>query len=325
MVASAAQDLIDRRRLRRKLGFWRVAALLALVLALFLVPRALGWKGLAPVAADHIARVAVEGLITEDEDLLGLLAELKDDRHVRAVILKVDSPGGTTVGGETLFRAVRELAAAKPVASQVGTLAASAAYMVAIASDHIVAHNTSIVGSIGVIFQYVDASALLRTVGVDVKSVKSGLLKAEPSPFGPAPPEATAMIQRLVNNTFNWFVGLVVERRALSEEAVRALADGSIFTGEEGLANHLVDALGDEAEARRWLEKERGVPAGLDVVDREPKSDDDGWSLFALARAALFETLGLDPRARSMPDAVFGRAAHLDGLLSLWQPPAGFQ
>lgn len=320
-----AQDLIDRRNLRRKLGLWRGAAIACLAVAVLGVSFALRSDDGAGLIGDQIARVAIEGLITEDEDLLELLEELKEDASVKAVILKIDSPGGTTVGGETLYRAARAIAEVKPVAAEVGTLAASAGYMIAAASDHIVAHDTSIVGSIGVLFQYVDASVLLGNVGVDINAIKSSPLKAEPSPFGPAPQEAKDMIQRMVLDTYEWFVALVDERRPLDAAEARRLADGSVFTGRQALANKLVDALGGEAEVRAWLETEGKLVKGLEIVDREPKTDDDfGWSIFANARAFAFATLGLDPSARTLPEALARGAGQASGLLSLWQPSSGF-
>ncbi|MBB3952253.1 signal peptide peptidase SppA [Aureimonas jatrophae] len=314
-----AESLIDRRRLRRRLGRWRVLAVLALALAVVAIGLAAGWR--PGTALQQIARVEVSGLITEDEKFLELLDDLREEDGVKAVIVKVDSPGGTTVGGETLYHAVRRLAETKPVAAEVGTLAASAGYMVAIAADRVVAHNSSIVGSIGVIFQYVNASELLARIGVDVNAVKSAPLKAEPSPFAPAPPEAIEMIRRLVLNSYDWFVGLVAERRGFTPEAARQLADGSVFTGEQGLANRLVDALGGEEEIRRWLESERGVPKDLEIVEREPKQDGT-WGLGARAQGAFFRMLGLDPQARDLPAALGLPTPRLDGLLSLWQPPA---
>lgn len=318
-MAGTTEDLIDRRRLRGKLRFWRVAAIAVVALAVLAVPL-FGWKG--PILPrEQIARVAIEGMILEDRKLLELLERLKDEDAVKAVVLRIDSPGGTTVGGESIYEAVRAIAAVKPVAAEVGTLAASAGYMIAAGTDHIVARRTSIVGSIGVIFQYVDASALLNTVGVEVNAIKSAPLKAEPSPFAPASEEAKQMIGRLVMDTYDWFVALVAERRGLSQADTLVLADGSVFSGHQGLENRLVDALGGEDEVRAWLETERGVPAGLDFVDREPEEQDEGFfSIFTEARAGIFAALGLDPRAASLSDAVLRRVGHLDGLVSLWQP-----
>lgn len=315
-----AQGIIDRRRLRRKLSFWRVAAFLVVALCLVLAALAAGWRPGAALGPT-IARVEVTGLITEDREMLDLLDDLAEDDAVKAVIVRVNSPGGTTVGGETLFHAVRRLAEAKPVAAEVGQLAASAGYMVAMATDRVVAHHSSIVGSIGVLFQYVDASVLLGRIGVDVAAVKSSPLKAEPSPFDPAPPEAREMIGRLVDSSYGWFKRLVTERRGFTPDQTDALSDGSVFTGEQGLENRLVDALGGEAEIRRWLEEERGVPKGLEIVEREPKRE-GAWGLGATAHALATNLLGFDPAAAGLAQAVAGAAGHLDGMVSLWQPPA---
>lgn len=320
-MSFSAEDMIDRRRLRRKLTVWRLAALALVAVLLVAVPFALQMSGTgAPALREAIAKVEISGLITEDEDMLDLLESLRTDDRVRAVILKINSPGGTTVGGETLYNAARALAAEKPVAAEVGTLAASAGYMVAAAADHIVAHQTSIVGSIGVIFQYVDASELLGRVGVDVNAVKSGLLKAEPSPFQPTPPEARQMIERLVDSTYQWFVALVAERRQMPEAEVRRLADGAVFSGRQGLDNRLVDALGGEAEIRRWFESEHGLDPDLAIVEREPEREGSMFWPLAGARASLLGFLGLDPQAASLPDALRRSTGQLDGLLSLWQP-----
>ena len=326
-MSVTAQEMIDRRRLRRKLSFWRGLAVLVIALAVIGAALATGvWHGdrarpgMTGVVASQIARVSIEGLITEDEKLLDLLETLKDDDSVKAVILKIDSPGGTTVGGESIYEAVRKIAAAKPVASEVGTLAASAGYMIAVGSDHIVARRTSIVGSIGVLFQYVDASKLLDTIGVEVNAIKSSPMKAEPSPFAPAPQEAKDMIRRLILDTYDWFVALVAERRRYSAEEAHRLADGSVFSGRQALDNRLVDAIGGEEMVRQWLEGERGVEKGLEIVDRKPEKPGFGWSPFAGAKSFLLGFVGLSREADSLPDALLEKAGHLDGLVSLWQP-----
>lgn len=311
----SAQDWIDRRRLRRKLSFWRFVAILILLLVLAGLPFLVGGRGI--MRSPQIASVAISGIITENDDRLALLRELGEDDGVRAVILKINSPGGTTVGGETLYKAVRDLAVHKPVVAEIGTLGASAAYMVSLGADRIVAYNSSIVGSIGVIFQYADASRLLDTIGVRIDAVRSAPLKAEPSPFAPAPPEAIDMIRRLVMSSYDWFVGLVVERRPLDEPTVRRLADGSVFTGEQSLANGLIDALGGEAEARRWLEEDRGIPAGLEIVEHEP----DEGSRFGFLRGAAYSLLSIDPTGLNLRELFLGQGGRLDGLVSLWQPP----
>ncbi|MEX6508531.1 signal peptide peptidase SppA [Jiella sp. M17.18] len=322
-MATAAEDLIDRRRLRRKLSFWRMSALVVLALAVVAISLVAGLPGQGAGGRDQIARVDIHGTVTENERLLRLLDRLRTENSVRAVVLSIDSPGGTTAGGEAVYEAVRKIAAVKPVAAEVGGTAASAAYLIASGTDHIVARRTSIVGSIGVLFQYADASKLLDTVGVEVNAIKSAPLKAEPSPFAPAPEAAKDMIRRLVMDTYDWFVSVVAQRRKISLDDARALADGSVFSGRQGLANKLVDAIGGEDEVRRWLESERNVRPGLDFVDRKPEKDGFHWPLFSAARSAIYGALGLDPAAGSLQEAVFGQIGHLDGLVSLWQPSQG--
>ena len=242
-MALRADEMIDRRRLRRKLTFWRVAAILVAAVA---IAATTGWAmrdSLGGVAAAHIAKVRIEGTITEDEELLKRLKDVAESDSVKGVILSIDSPGGTTAGGEAIFEAVRKLAAAKPTVAQVGTLAASAGYMIASASDHIVARQSSIVGSIGVLIQFPNFTGLMDKIGITLDEVKSSPLKAEPSPFNVTTDEEKAMLRSMIMDSYEWFVGLVDERRPLTRAEVLALADGSIFTGRQALARKLVDEL----------------------------------------------------------------------------------
>lgn len=319
-TASQLDHILDRRGLRRKLSWWRVIAILALIAALFAMLSAAGvFKNLGQ-SKSHIARVTISGMITQDRQLLKMLKEIKDDKSVKGVVLAIDSPGGTTVGGESIFHAVRELAEAKPTAASVGTLAASAGYMIATASDHIVARHSSIVGSIGVIIQYPQASELLNKIGVQMKEVKSSPLKAEPSPFHDASPESVAVLQRLIDDSYNWFVDLVTDRRPLSRAEVLTVADGSIYSGNQGLKLKLIDALGGEDVAKAWLVKEKGLSEDLKLVDWKKKSESSGWPLRSFVQQWLLGDNGsalgqIDPN--TMP-AIVPKRLFLDGLLSVW-------
>jgi len=269
----------------------------------------------------HIARVKIEGTITEDEKLLALLDTVRDTASVKGVILTIDSPGGTTAGGEAIYEAVRRLAEAKPVTAQVGTLAASAGYMIASATDHIVARQSSIVGSIGVLFQFPDITALMDKVGVKLEGVKSSPLKAEPSPFTPTTEEERAMIRALVMDSYDWFVGLVEQRRGMTRAEVLALADGSIFTGRQALERKLIDALGGEETAKQWLEG-KGVAADLKVYEWRPRSD-GGWLLGSSAMRTLAGWLGLPVEGSALLSEIGADRIFLDGLVSVWQPDIG--
>lgn len=319
-MADRADDIIDRRRLRRKLTFWRVVALAVIVLAIAAASSWLFRDRLDGAGTDHIAKIKIEGTITEDEDLLDRLDRVAKAAHVKGVILSIDSPGGTTAGGEAIFEAVRRVAAEKPVVAQVGTLAASAGYMIASASDHIVARQSSIVGSIGVLVQFPDVTGLMEKIGVKLEGVKSSPLKAEPSPFTPTTDEARAMLRALVMDSYDWFVGLVEDRRPLTHAEVLAVADGSIFTGRQALQRKLVDALGGEEVAIAWLAT-KGVDKELSVIEwAKPSSGVFGSMTLAQAAGAVLSGGQLSPDlARKLgADRLF-----LDGLLSLWHPDGG--
>ncbi len=308
-----ADAIVDRRRTRRKLVFWRVVAFIA-VAAVLLVAFAWASGGSLQKREPHIARFSVSGIILSDRKVTDLLDDIAADDAVKGVIVAIDSPGGSTTGGEALYTGLRKIAEKKPTVATVGTLAASAGYMAAIAADHIVAQRTSITGSIGVYFQYGKVTQLLKTLGVEVDTIKSAPLKAEPSPFSdPEVPGAREMIARMVDDTYQWFVDIVAERRKLGRAEALRLADGSIWSGRQALPLKLVDEIGAEPEAVAWLEKERGVAADLPIVDWKPADDSGPFGLRGLVGQALSRILGVDVAALAGSPA-------LDGLVSVWHP-----
>ena len=323
-MALDIDTFIDRRQMRRKLSFWRVGALLAIAVALIAVLASAGAFKNIGKPSQHIARVPINGVITEDKPLLKMLEKIAKDDTVKGVVLSIDSPGGTTVGGEAIYEAVRKIAKDKPVVTSVGTLAASAGYMIASASDHIVARRSSIVGSIGVIFQYPQAVDLLDKIGVDVKEIKSSPLKAEPSPFNPTPPGAVVAIQQLVDDSYGWFVDLVTERRPLNRAEVLKVADGRVFSGDRSLKLKLIDAVGGEEVAKEWLVKEKGLDKDMKIVDWKPKRESGSLLFGNTALGWLADQLGL---GTNRPEAMIPEELHkrlfLDGLLSIWHGETG--
>jgi len=313
-----AETVIDRRRLRRKLTLWR---LLAVVFALlFVAALAFGNQRVGSPAGllPHIARVSISGLITDDQKMFDLLDRLAKADQVQAVILDINSPGGTTTGGEAMYDAIRRLAAKKPVVAACGTLATSAAYLVALATDRIFVYGNTITGSVGVIFQWADVTELLHTIGVKVEEVKSGPLKAVPSPFEPADEKARALAEEMVKDAKVWFVDLVGKRRQIEPNAVPGLTDGRVYSGRQAVALQLADEIGDEKAAKRWLQKERGIAAGLSVVDWKPKAESGGILGWLLGSMATHFGVSADRLA-----GLLGRVSgglELDGLVSLWHP-----
>ena len=316
-----ADLIVDRRRMRRKLTFWRVVAIAVVVLAIGAAAAAVSRRGL--VTGPYIARVTISGLIRDDEERVRQLDRLARSSAAKAVILHVDSPGGTTAGSEQLFDALGRVRARKPVAVVVDSMAASGAYITAIAGDYIVAKQTSLVGSIGVLFEYPNFTDLLDKIGVKVELIKSTPLKAAPNGFEPTSPEARAAIQSIIMDSYAWFKGLVQDRRHLTDEQLAAIDDGRVFTGHQGLDLKLIDQIGDERTAKAWLEQEKKITAGLPVRDYRLHSRLDELPFLHAAAMAALEAVGLDGLARRFGGLDAGAALdrfNLDGLLALWQP-----
>ncbi|MEZ5850573.1 MAG: signal peptide peptidase SppA [Hyphomicrobiaceae bacterium] len=312
--------LMDRRRLRRSVSFWRILTVVAAALVLVVLGLKANGDGALLGERKQIARVTIEGLITENREQLQLLDRLAKAKHVPAVLLFINSPGGTTTGGEALYEGIRRLSAQKPVIAQFGTVAASAAYICGLATDHIVARGNTITGSVGVIFQWAELTELLGKVGVKMHEIKSGPLKANPSPFQPLDPAGRETAEKMVKESMVWFRGLVAERRKIDTAGVPGLEQGRVYSGREALTHKLIDEIGGEREAVSWLERERKIEKGLKVVDWKPKKDSD-WSKLGLLGKAVGWLFGVDVGDLRFlnEDSRFGQLL-LDGLVSVWQP-----
>ncbi len=321
-----ADHIVDRRRMRRKLTFWRILTITLAALAVVGLAVALSspGAGLAGTAGPYIARVTIQGLIRGDQDRVEALERLGRS-SARAVIVHVDSPGGTTGGSEQLHDALTRLKAQKPMVVVVDGLAASGGYIAAIAADHIVARSSSLVGSIGVLFQYPNFTDLLKTVGVKVEEVKSSPLKAAPNGFEPTSPEARAAIESIVMDSYAWFRDLVRDRRQMDAPQLERVTDGRVFTGRQGRDLRLIDELGDEKEGIAWLAKEKGVDAKLPVRDYKLQSRFGDLPFLHVAAAAVLDSIGLNSLAHRIEEWGTIRAIerlNLDGLLALWHPSA---
>jgi protease-4 len=315
------EAVLDRRRLRRRASFWRGLAILAIMAAIGALIGVGGGHKRMIGETKQIARITIEGLITEDRKQLELLKKVAKARHVEGVILFINSPGGTTTGGEAVYEAIRKVSEKKPVVAQFGTIATSAAYIAGLATDQIVARGNSITGSVGVIFQWAEVSELMAKLGVKMNEVKSGPLKASPSPFQPTDEASRSVAQEMIADSFRWFLGLVADRRGIDTAAVPGLRDGRIYSGREALAHKLVDRIGGEDEAKRWLEDSRGVTKNLKIVDWKP-SRDPAFGLFGETALALVRWIG-GPSAEALVQAIETRALstlQLDGLVAVWQP-----
>ena len=280
-----------------------------------------GGRG-ALTAAGSIARINIEGLIRSDQDRVEALERLENSQAA-AVIVHINSPGGTTAGSEQLYDALVRLKAKKPLVVVVEGLAASGGYITAIAADHIVAQQSSLVGSIGVLFQFPNFTELLKTVGVKVEEVKSSPLKAAPNGFEPTSPEARAALDSLVKDSYAWFRGLVKERRGMDDALLEKVADGRVFTGRQAVDLKLVDQLGDEKTAIAWLVAQKGVKADLPVRDYKLSPRFGDLTFLRTAASITLDALGLSAIARQIEQTGMAQAVDrlgLDGMLALWHP-----
>jgi protease IV len=294
--------LIDRRRLKRRLFAWRVVAVIAVVAAILV---GLGQSGLLPERR-HIERVTVSGIITEDRRLTESIEALAKDDHVPAVLVVIDSPGGSVSGGESLHDALARVAKVKPVVAVMEGMAASGGYMTAVACTRIYAREATLTGSIGVLMETGEVSGLLGKLGISTDAIVSGPMKDQPSYTHPTSPAAHQMLQSLVMDMYDQFVTMVATGRHMEPDKVRPLADGRPYTGRQALALGLVDAIGGEQDARDWLAQTHQISADLPVEDLHPAS----WS-----QRAFRSLLG------GIVKTVVEQRVTLDGAWALWQGP----
>jgi protease-4 len=304
-----ADLLVDRRRLKRQVSLWRLAAILVLLGASLAAAYHLGeprW------GRGHVGRFAVSGVITDDAARLRTLRELAEDGRVKALLLRIDSPGGTVVASEELHRQVRAIAERIPVVAVLGQTAASGGYMVALGADRIVAREGTVTGSIGVLMQTADVSGLLRKLGVSMEQIRSVPLKAVPNPLEPLTDEGRRAVREIIEDMHAMFVGMVAERRRLDADRALRVSDGRVYTGRQALPLGLVDELGGEDAALDWLAKERGVPRDMPVRDVRVSRPGEGWrDLSSRALSALTGKSYLPERLT------------IDGLVALWHPDLG--
>ncbi len=298
--------LLDRRRLKRRLVFWRSFAVLSVAVALLVAVR--GGGSNLPSGADHVARLSVVGLIAEDRKLTEAIDKLATDSSVKALIVAIDSPGGTVSGGESLHNAIARVAAKKPTVAVMGGVAASAGYMIAVSTERIFARESTLTGSIGVLLETGELSGLLDKVGISAETIVSGPLKDQPSLTHKLSEPGRAVLHGLVQDMYDQFVGMVVAGRPLTQEEVRKLGDGRPYTGRQALALKLVDQIGEERDARAWLAAKKDVPIALPIED---------VTTTGLLSRTLSSTLG--PLFDGVWKTVVSQSVRLDGAWAVWQ------
>jgi protease IV len=306
-MALNADTLLDRIYLKNQARRWRMIALLVgLVSALLLSQRYGGFE--EKFAGDHIARYTLDEVIYDDSRREDLLKEIEENDSIKALVLRVDSPGGTTVASEEIYLALRDIAKKKPVVCVMRSYATSGGYLAAIGADYIVAREGTLTGSIGVIMQSAEVSELVQKLGIKPFTIRSGALKGSPTPLERFTEKEATMLQGLIQDFYHYFIDLVKKRRKLTDEQVAAIADGRVVSARNAVKLNLIDAIGGEQEALAWLEKEHKIDTSLEIKDVKVKEEKPSLG-------NLLEHYS----SRFFLDSLLVR---LDGLVSIWQPAA---
>ena len=294
-------SVVDRRKLKKQIIFWRTLAVIVITaFVIFLFGKFDTFKN-----SEHIAVLNITNIIINNPKRSIILKNVANNNLAKALIVNINSPGGTVVGGEALYLNLREVAGKKPVVAVISDLATSAGYMAAIAADKIFARQSSITGSIGVIIQTTDITILLDKIGIKPESIKSAPLKAQPNPLEPMNDRTRSATRLVVEDIFNMFIDMVATRRKMDQQIVKKLADGRIYTGRQAVKNGLIDAIGGEKEAINWLAKTKSInkelPLRLLDFNNQQSYLEKILNRF-LGKISISDRLGLD------------------GLVSLWQP-----
>jgi len=302
-MAINADTLLDRLYLKSQITKWRVLAVIFAVIALVVAFERYSMH--SPIEKDYVARLSFDGIIDDDRKVYDLIDDIGDNNKVKAVIVWLDTPGGSAVGGEEIYLRLRTLSEKKPVVAVMRSIAASAGYLVALGTDHILARDGTITGSIGVLIETAEVTELAAKLGIKPIIIKSSPLKGSPSPFEKETPESDRAIHDVIGDFYTRFVDIVAERRKLPHDTVVQLADGRVYSGRRALDDKLIDAIGGEDEAMKWLEDEKHIRKGLDIKDVKVEEEN---SL-------------LDQLTQSVAGKFFQRSSvTLDGLLAMWHP-----
>ncbi len=309
--------IIERTQLKRQLTLWRVLSVLVIVVVLvsFFERKQ---QDKAAFDKDYIARVRVDGIITDNAKLDALFKSLQENSRVKAIIVYFNSPGGDAVGGEMLYRRLNSVSAKKPVVALMRSVCASACYMGALGASNMLAMNGTITGSIGVLLQAAEFTKMADKLGITPITIKSGENKAAPLPTESFTVSQRALIQGVIDDYYQVFLEMVAKSRKMDKAKVLQLAQGGrIYSARQALAVKLIDGIGGEEEALAWLQKQKKLSADLTVRDEKVKKEKrrllDEFELDSMAKNFIGEVVGL-------PLSFAENSANSGGLMLMWKP-----
>lgn len=252
--------------LKSKIHKWKNIAFLLGIFSILTAAKIIfgGGIGLSDglVNSDYIASIKIEGIIFENDYRSKILSEVAEENSIKAVIINIDSPGGGIVGSEILFNDLRNIADHKPIVVLMGSVAASGGYMASIAADHIIAHNGTLTGSIGVLMESPEITELANKIGIKLNTYKSSPLKGSPSPFEKTSQLVDQVVKESITDSYDFFVELVRTRRGekINKNFISKVFDGRVFTGRQALQAGLIDEIGNKENAISYLSS-----LGIDV------------------------------------------------------------
>ena len=263
------QILEENRKKWYRKGIWRgilISIILAITISLFL-----NFNNISSNFS-HIARISINGVIFDNSETIEIIDNLAKNDNVKSVIVRINSPGGSVVGSESLYVAINSLSQKKPVISLMGEIATSGGYIVALASNYILARKNTLTGSIGVIVENQNFSELSEKIGVSIDTTKSGKIKGGQNPLSPSDPLVKINNQKLVNYSFDWFISIIKKNRDINQSVIELVSDGRTLTGGMAMDLGLIDGIGSEKEALKYLEKKYPDFKGLPIIDIETPS-----------------------------------------------------
>ena len=281
------QILEENKKKWFRKGLWRGIFFSILLIAIFSL--FLNFNNLSS-NFPHIARISVTGIIYDNDQLVETINSLSRNENVKSVLVKINSPGGTVVGSESLYVAIKRLSQVKPVISLMGEVATSGGYIVALASNYILARQNTLTGSIGVIIEHQNFSELSNKIGISINSIKSGKIKGGQNPLSPFDPLVKNNDQKLVDYSFNWFISLVKNNRNIKQNVIDLVSDGRTLTGGMAMDLGLIDGIGSEKEALKYLEKNYPSIKGLKIIDIEIPSNNNRFFEEFLSRISTTNT-----------------------------------
>ena len=258
-----SDTIIFIKELKKKVSLWR---LLTFASIFFLVILTSNRIFNSSSNKEFIAKVNINGVILNDTFSFDKIKQLKNS-NIKGVILNINSNGGDVVESEKLYTFFRELSKEKPVVSIINGMGASGAYLVAMASDYIVAYNTSLVGSIGVLIQTYELTDLAKKMGINLINYKSSSLKGAPNPFEKINPDVDMVISQQINDIYDYFLNIFIERRKIAITEAQEIANGQVYTGRQALEYGLVDKLGGENEILEYFKDNNMNVDNIQIVD----------------------------------------------------------